>query len=75
MLRSQEVAYCIFLEMRIIFFEVISECEGDNRKSSIVVGAVFALVVLSLALFVLVVALLTVDITDLSAVSNRHLRY
>lgn len=56
--------------MRVLFLEVIRECEGDNRETSIVVGTSLARVVRRFALLVRVIALLPVDIADLVVVSK-----
>lgn len=59
--------------MRIFFLEFISECEGYNGQTSVVVGAVLARIKLLLSLLKLVIALLPMNITDLMIISNNVL--
>lgn len=51
--------------MRVVFLEVISEREGHDRESSVVVRAVVTRIIRRLALLVLVITFLPVYITDL----------
>ena len=42
LLCSQEVAYRIFLQMRVVLLEIIGKSESHDGEPGVVVGAVFA---------------------------------